>query len=394
MEVCDHAGRTGLGECVAFATDWYLPETIEQDVRLLREIIGPKVLTEVYLHPREVAASFADMPEVATFPLALGALEPALWDLYGKIIKKPLWQLIAEEADLPVSAAEAPATPTTPAAPATPVPPTTPTARATSSGAPSAQPSHDRVIFAGAFVGMGTPAETVETVRRCVEAGYKRVKLKIAPGALACVQEVRAVFPHLVLTLDANQSFTEHDMAELRALDACGAAWIEEPLDLSRISQRGGKSAVYAQLARLQRALSTPICLDESFSCAAEAYEALEHPELRCFAIKIGKFGGVSGALDFVRTAQTRGARVWMGGMYDTGISKRLHAAFQMLPGIDVPGDIGATSRYFSTDVCDPPYEVTRGNVTLNTEGNAYGLGCVLCRPALANVQVNQFEIA
>ena len=40
-------------------------------------------------------------------------------------------------------------------------------------------------------------------------------------------------------------------------------------------------------------------------------------------------------ALDFLRLAQVRGLGVWMGGMYDTGVSKRLHAAFETLPGID-----------------------------------------------------------
>ena len=180
-------------------------------------------------------------------------------------------------------------------------------------------------------------------------------------------------------------------MRALHALDACGAAWIEEPLDISRISQRAGKSAVFAQLARLQGSLSTPICLDESFTCATEAYQALDFSELRCFAIKIGKFGGVSGTLDFTWAAQARGAQVWMGGMYDTGISKRLHAAFETLPGIDVPGDIGATSRYFATDITDPPYVVSRGKVSLDC--TIAGLGCSFCRPALASVQVNQIVV-
>ncbi len=379
VEVVDHAGRTGLGECVAFATNWYLPETIGEDITALQQVIAPKVLSEAYLHPREAAASLAALPDAVAFPLACGAFEPALWDLYGKIVGKPVWQLIAEEAQRLGAVNEKNAE-----------------AYALLQKKMDAAKGNAAAFFvpAGAVVGLGTPAETVETVRRCVEAGYKRVKLKVAPGgSVACVSEVRKAFPQLTITLDANQSFTERDMGELRALDACGAAWIEEPLDLSRVSQRGGKSAVFGQLSRLQRTLSTPICLDESFTCAREAYQALEYSELRCFAIKIGKFGGVSGALDFALAALARGAQVWMGGMYDTGVSKRLHAAFQVLPDIDAPGDIGATSRYFTVDVTDPPYTVARGTAALNREGNEHGLGCALCRPALANVQFNQIVI-
>ena len=86
VEVEDHAGRTGLGECVAFPTDWYLPETLDQDVRVLKEVLAPLVLNEAYLHPSEASASFAACAEAAAFPLAQGALEPALWDLDRKSV--------------------------------------------------------------------------------------------------------------------------------------------------------------------------------------------------------------------------------------------------------------------------------------------------------------------
>lgn len=95
VEVTDHAGRTGLGECVAFPTDWYLPETLDQDARILHDVLAPIVLREAFLHPSEASAAFAAVPEAKAFPLACGALEPALWDLYGKIVGKPLWQLTA-----------------------------------------------------------------------------------------------------------------------------------------------------------------------------------------------------------------------------------------------------------------------------------------------------------
>lgn len=371
VEVVDHAGRTGLSECVAFATDWYLPETLGHDASALRKILIPQVLSQAYLHPRDVAVALNAIPEAAALPLARGALEPALWDLYGKIVGKPLWKLVCEEAQrlgLDCSGAGSTAT-----------------------------------VEAGAVVGLGTVQETLAAVKLCVNAGYRRVKLKVAPGYAACVKAVRQAFPDLLITLDANQSFGvgERDQEELRALDACGVAWIEEPLALSGSarSQRVGRNArvcdaAFEQLACLQRSLATPICLDESFTCPEEAYRALdEYPDLRCFAVKVGKFGGVLGSLEFIAQARSRGAQVWMGGMYDTGISKRLHAAFQMLPGVDVPGDVGATSRYFTVNITDPPYSVERGTVTLNREGHRWGLGCDLCPSALSSVLVKKISL-
>ncbi len=350
VEVQDHAGRTGLGECVAFSTDWYLPETLEQDVRFIRDVLAPRVLEEVYLHPSEVSPSLASCADVAQFPLAQGALEPALWDLYGKIVQKPLSQLIG--------------------------------------GAASSE-----TVPAGAVVGMASAEETVAAVARCVEAGYRRVKMKVAPGrSLAAVQAVRAAYPNLMITLDANQSFTERDMDELRALDACNIAWIEEPLDPRRLPTVG-PTDIFARLARLQRSLRTPVCVDESVARPQDLARALRQSDLRCYALKIAKFGGVQPALDFVKLAQSRRISVWMGGMYDTGVSKRLHAAFETLPGINAPGDVGATARYFDCDVTEPPYTVERGMVTLNRARHPYGLGCELNRPALDSVLIDRVVI-
>ena len=357
VEVTDHAGRTGLGECVAFPTDWYLPETLDQDARILHDVLAPIVLREAFLHPSEASAAFAAVPEAKAFPLACGALEPALWDLYGKIVGKPLWQLIGGAAN------------------------------AATAGASASVP-------AGAAIGLGSAVETAAAARRCAEAGYKRVKLKVKPGtALACAQAVRAALPDMMITLDANQSFSEREAEELRGLDGLNVAWIEEPLDPRRLPPVG-PTDLFSRLARLQRTLRTPICLDESIVRPEDLSRALAQPELRCYALKLGKCGGVQPALDFVQMARKRGIEVWMGGMYDTGVSRRLHAAFETLSAVGAPGDIGATARYFSCDITDPPYTAERGMVTLNREGHASGLGCDLNRSALENVLVERLVIA
>lgn len=351
VEVVDHAGRTGLGECVSFPTDWYLPEVLDQDIRILREQLIPLVLNTVLLHPSEADGLFAACPGANELPMGRGALEPALWDLYGKIVEQPLWQLIGGQAPEGADAVAVPA---------------------------------------GAVIPVGPVAETVVAAQRCVDAGYTRVKLKVTPGtAYFSAQAVRKAFPDLVISLDANQSFTEHDIEELRNLDELDIAWIEEPLDPRR-PVASGPHDLFARLAQLQRRIKTPVCLDESIVSARDLARVLKHPELKCFALKIGKFGGIEPALQFVHMAQARGMRVWMGGMYDTGVSRRMHAAFETLSGVSNAGDIGATSRYFDTDVTNPPYTVERGQVTLTRRGHEFGLGCELDRAALSHVLIDQ----
>ena len=228
------------------------------------------------------------------------------------------------------------------------------------------------------------------------------MKLKVAPGSLAAVKAVRNAFPDLLITLDANQSFSEGDRAELRAYDGLQVAWIEEPLATlaSASSGRPGSgvsgrvaSHDFSRLSQLQRTMATPICVDESFVDERGAYAALNAPGLCCFAVKAAKFGGIEPTLRFIHAARQNNCEVWMGGMYDTGISKRLHAALQTLPGVAAPGDVGAVSRYFDVDVTDPPYTVERGMVTLNRAGHEDGLGCELCRPALERVLVERVVV-
>lgn len=351
IEVRDREGLTGVGECVAFDTDWYLPEILDDDERVIRDILAPAVVHEVYLHPSEAAASFATKRAAVRYPMARGAVEPALWDLYGKIAGKPLWKIIGGAAECKGR------------------------------------------VPAGAVVGLADPDATVEAVRQCVEEGYARVKLKVAPGRpVQTVRAVRQEFPQLTITLDANQSFIEEDIRQLRQLDECGAAWIEEPLDPHR-APMGAPHDILARLAHLQRLLKTPICLDESIVKPGDAARALRYPELRCYALKVAKFGGVQPALEFAAAALERGCTVWMGGMYDTGISKRMHAAFETLPGIDMPGDVGSTARYFPVDICNPPYQVEGGMLKLNPKGHRHGIGCELDREALKSVLVRSVTI-
>lgn len=357
VRLTDIEGRTGIGECAAFATNWYLPETIVDDLPLLRDSLCPLLVGRVLLHPSEAPELFENVPGALEKPLACAAIENALWDLYGKVRRRTIRKLIGarEVASEPGSLIEVP----------------------------------EGCVLGGAVVGIGSPNEVLAAVDEAVKAGYRRVKIKIKPGHdVQVVKAVRAAHPRLTIMLDANQSYKDSQASVFAELDDYDIACIEEPLDPA-YTPTVGPTKLFDRLARLQATLRTRVCLDESWTSAEQLYEALEsHPELRCVSLKIGKFGSASAALAFHSWARERGIEVWPGGMYDTGISKRLHAAFGLLPGVNLPGDFSDSSRYFTVDVCNPPFALEDGILQVNAPGNPHGLGCTLDEDALARTQV------
>ncbi|WP_165251938.1 AMP-binding protein [Adlercreutzia sp. ZJ304] len=374
IEVVDSCGRRGLGECPSLAVEWVGRKSLAEDTKAIRDVLAPCLLENTFSHPREAYAAMAALPGARNAPMALNALENAMWDLYGHVTKQPLWQLINKEY-----------------------------ARIWESFGTLAQlSSFPRVaevqgsqvmVSAGAVIETAPTPVVMQNATQAVRAGYKRLKIKISPdGGLASVHAVRRAFPDMLITLDANRSFRNDQVKELHQLDSLNIGWIEEPFDVSGASTKLRRDHL-ANLAFMQSKLDTPLCVDEAYSDAKQANRILQFPDIRCIAIKVAKFGGITPALAFIAHAKSKGCVVWMGGMHDTGIMRRVSAAFETLPDMVIPGDIGSTSRYLTCDITTPPYAATRGLVLLNGDGFEYGLGCTLNRSVLSQVEVNSIVL-
>lgn len=76
-----------------------------------------------------------------------------------------------------------------------------------------------------------TTDELLDRVQEKLDAGYKRIKLKIKPGFdIDPLTEVRREFPDAQLMVDANSAYTLEDMAHLKQLDTLDLMMIEQPL--------------------------------------------------------------------------------------------------------------------------------------------------------------------
>jgi O-succinylbenzoate synthase len=185
----------------------------------------------------------------------------------------------------------------------------------------------------------------LETVRGYLDAGYRRIKLKIKPGwDVEPVRAVREKFGDVPLQVDANTAYTLADAEQLAALDPFDLLLIEQPLHEDDI--RGH--------ARLAQRLRTPICLDESITSLQSAADAIQIGACRIVNIKPGRVGGYLEARRIHDLCAARGVPVWMGGMLETGLGRAGNVAMAAMPNFTLPGDTSASDRYFHRDITEP----------------------------------------
>ena len=185
-----------------------------------------------------------------------------------------------------------------------------------------------------------------------VDLGYKRIKLKIKPGwDLKPLSAVRAAFPSLVMTADANSAYTLDDVEHLQRIDDVGLDYIEQPLGWDDIADHG----------ELARSLATPLCLDESIVSVETTRLALELEAAKVINMKVGRVGGHAEAVAIEAIARAHNVPLWCGGMAETGVGRAHNIHLATLAGFTKPGDVSSSSRYWEHDVVEQPLECVDG---------------------------------
>lgn len=315
-------GTLGFGEVSSFTTDWYLPETLDEDEALMPALFEA-VKGREFREPREADAVLREAGGAQDLPAARAGVECAVWDIAARQAGLSLARYLGF--------------------------------------------TQDRVA-GGVVLPLADTEATLVAVREAVEAGYQRVKVKIASAQdIAILETIRQSFPDICLLADANGALGDKEFDSIAdRLDAINCACIEEPI--SRHPEET-LSDFYRRLKNVQERVRTPLCLDESWTNEQELRVALDMGATKCYALKICKLGGISATLDTLDEAHQRGIAVWMGGMFDTGISKAVHATLSLHPANAFAGDISDTSRYFTRDICEPVFELHDGYLNLTRLG-------------------------
>ncbi len=111
--------------------------------------------------------------------------------------------------------------------------------------------------------------------------------------------------------------------------------------------------------------IETPICLDESVDGPAAAARAIQAGAGRVLNLKPARVGGLAAAVAVRDLAIEAGWEVWCGGMLETGIGKAAALAIAALPGMSLPADLPPSSRHFTADLTDPPWDMEDGMIRL-----------------------------
>ncbi len=330
--VVDADGAEGWGECTAGEGPFYCEEWVESAWAVLVEFLAPLIAGENFERAADVSSA---MKAVRGNRMAKATLETACWDLEAKRAGVPLWKHLGGVRE---------------------------------------------EIPCGVSIGIQDSIEALlEKIEREVNAGYQRIKLKIKPGwDVRVLEQVRARFPHIQLMADANSAYTLKDISVFSAMEELNLMMIEQPLAHDDMFDH----------AELQRQVKTPLCLDESIHQSEDARHAIEIGACRIINVKLGRVGGHTQAQRVERVCREKKIPVWCGGMLESGIGRAHNIAMATLAGFTLPGDVSASSRYWSEDIIEPPVTVTtRGTISAP---NAPGIGYDINRARIESLTVRR----
>jgi O-succinylbenzoate synthase len=302
LELSEADGAVVWAECVAGENPNYSPETVDTAWYAIREWVAPRVLGRSLDGP-EVVHDLLER-DFRGHNMAKAAVEMGCWAVAAQKQGVSLSQLLGG--------------------------------------------TRERVPT-GISIGIqASPEALVDRAKRALAAGYRKIKLKIQPGAdVPFVRAVReALGRDVQLMADANSAYTLADAGHLQRLDALDLIMLEQPLGRDDLVRH----------AELQRRLKTPICLDESITDVDRAEDMIALGSGRIVNIKPGRVGGFAVSKRIHDLCARSGIPVWCGGMLESGVGRAYNVALASLPNFSLPGDLSPSARYWERDVVRPEW--------------------------------------
>lgn len=298
-------GVEAWGEAAPFAAPCYSPECASGAFGVVRDWLAPALLGQNIDSGEDLQSRIAHFKGNQ---FAKASLDTAWWVLKATMERKPLHKLLGA--------------------------------------------TRDNVQVGADFSVMDSIDALIAAMGEAFAAGFPRVKLKYRPGwDLRMIEAVRREFPTQTIHIDCNSGYTTADFEMFCRLDDFHLAMIEQPLQHDDVLDH----------ARLQSAIRTPVCLDESINSLHRAEQAIELGACKWINIKPGRCGGLTPAVAIHNLARKAGIPCWVGGMLESAVGARICISLAMLDNFIYPADIFPSSRFYHSDLGEPDVKLIKG---------------------------------
>lgn len=210
---------------------------------------------------------------------AKASIDAAVWDIYGKMLGSPVWQLLGGK---------------------------------------------DAPVEVGPSLGIkAEPRMLTDAVGVKLQEGFRRIKIKVSPGHDdAYLDAVRSSYPDITLMADANNAYSMADADRIARWDRYHLRMIEQPLD---------ERDIYFH-SLLRKKTATPICLDESIHTLHDAECCADLGSADIINIKVCRVGGLSRARQIHDFCRSHRIENWIGSRVGSGVAEAARLAAATLP--------------------------------------------------------------
>ena len=333
VQVRTDQGLIGLGEVAKSGGPGWNEESVETAQVVIEQYLGPALLG---LDPFGLESIHGRMARFRGNLFAKAALEMACWDIVGKALGQPLYNLTGGLV-------------------------------------------RDRIPLSWSLASSDASAE-IEEAERLIERGHRIFKIKV--GELepsADIQRVRQIAEALGsrarVRVDANQGWDElAALASIPVFEACGVELLEQPVPRWNLPA----------MARIAQRADLPIMADESVCTAHDALDLVRHSAADVFALKLAKAGGILPSKVVAGIATAAGLPCYVGCMTETGVGSAAYAHFSAsTPAVTLGCELFGPLMIVE-DIVREPIRYEQGEILVPT---GPGLGV-----ALDESQVKRFQ--
>jgi L-alanine-DL-glutamate epimerase-like enolase superfamily enzyme len=333
-------GLVGLGEaCPAYE---FTGDTLWSVQDVIGEYLGPAVIGKDPFQVEAIVHCWERGLWTVGNQAACAALEMALWDLQGKALGRPLYDLIGGR-------------------------------------------TRDGLVEVIAW-GWDEPEALGQKTRRMRAEGITVFKIKVGDLPERDEQRVAAVReaagPDARLTVDANQGWLDAKTAvrAIRMLEPYGIEFAEQPVRMDDL-----EAACF-----VRSHVDVPIALDESVRGPREALAAARAGACDIFVVKLMKTGGILNALKVNAIAEAAGISVMMGNMGESslGLAPHLHLSVALANATHCDADLAWRPGGYARDIGTGLRAELRDGVSTVLVPQAPGLGITLNEDAVAAQRV------